>query len=113
VALEGDVMASDIPDAHESPIAMAKVLVTYMDDADAIRRVIAYSFDHAPAHYTIRKLRAEHLSASVRPAEAPYKAHEGYYPIEVSKRAADANKRFVIALQRERDYSAAVREAMA
>jgi hypothetical protein len=101
------VMASDLPDieGYRSSTDMARVLSSYMDDADKIRARILEDFDRAPSSITIDRMRRDHL-ASLKPApEAPHKPHEGYYPADVSESAAAASKRFIQALERERAIS--------
>lgn len=101
--------ASDLPDCnvYSSSLQMARTLVTYMDDADAIRRRIAEDFNDPPAHATIAILRKQYLAKHNEPKEPDvYKAHEGYYPSDAAGRADAANVRFVEALERERALSA-------
>lgn len=99
-------MASDIPDAgYSESIVMARALVTYMADENAIYQAIRAEFPRGVGIGTIRDLRAEHLAGLKRPPEAPHKAHDGYYPHEVSRNAEDRNRRFVEALERERALS--------
>jgi hypothetical protein len=99
-------MASDLPETgFDKSTDMAKVLVTYMDDAHAIRARLREDFHCPPTLSTIRRYRNEHLAGLERAPEAPHKAHEGYYPDEVSRNAEERNKRFVEALERERALS--------
>jgi hypothetical protein len=92
-------MSSDLPETgFTSSIEMARVLSTYMDDANAIRSRILEDFDRAPAHRTIEYMRAEHLRPKA--VEPPFKPHEGYYPDEVSNDAAAASKLFLYRLRR-------------
>lgn len=95
-------MAADLPDmGYTSSVDMAKVLVTYLSDADAIRRAILLEFSQAPAHHTITKMRKEHLASRcvVTPAFRPF---DGYYPDEARDRALQASRLFVAAIERER-----------
>src|SRR5688572_24897498 len=101
-------MASDLPDArHEDGAAMARVLVTYIDDPQHIRTLIHREFGNGSALSltTIERLRATHLRSLHKAPDEPFKAHEGYYPADVAKGAEDTNKRFVLALERERALS--------
>lgn len=99
-------MASDLPDiGFDSSVDMARVLVTYMDDAHAIRARLREDFHSPPTLTTICRYRREYLSSLERPSEAPHKVHEGYYPAQVSRNAEEANKRFVQALEAERTLS--------
>ena len=105
--------ASDLPDiGHHDATHMAKVLVQYMDSAQAIRDRLSEDYHNPPTISTIRRLRKEHLESLLKPAEAPHKPHEGYYPAEHSERMAERSKRFVAALERERALSADVARSM-
>lgn len=100
-------MASDIPDSgHTDSTHMARVLVQYMDSPDAIRARLREDFHNPPTVTTIRRYRNEYLAGLERAPEAPHKAHEGYYPAEVSRNAEDSNRRFLEALELERALSA-------
>lgn len=98
-------MAADLPDMrHESSMAMAKSLVTYMDDPVAIRRAIVAEFDNkATGLGTIKRLRAEHLKP--KPEEPPFRPHEGYYPAEAAENARAASAEFLARIERERARS--------
>jgi hypothetical protein len=100
-------MASDLPDfGHHDSTHMARVLVQYMDNPDAIRARLREDFHNPPTVTTIRRYRTEYLAARAEPAEEiAHKAHEGYYPADVSKSAEAASKRFLERLERERAYS--------
>lgn len=89
-------------------MAMARVLVSYMDNADAVRSRILENFDKSPAVVTIERLRREYLAAPTQPEEAHFKAHEGYYPAEASEAAARASAIFLHRLERERALSVEV-----
>jgi hypothetical protein len=102
-------MASDLPDSHSSPMAMVRCLVTYISDVDRIYRVVKAEFGTSPCHHAIGEARRLFLSPDRIDLDGPHKPHEGYYPDEVSSRAADANQRFLIALKREREYSEALK----
>jgi len=103
-------MASDLPEMrHDSSLGMARVLTQYMDCPHAVLTRIREDFDRPPTLSTIRRLRAEHLAPRPQPAEAPFKAYEGYRPDEVSRNAILANERFLDALKWERHNSAALR----
>jgi hypothetical protein len=97
-------MASDLPPTgHATSLAMAKVLVTYMDDPDAVRDAIRYHFDQPPDRRTIKLLRAEHLKPRPKaPAPLPRDAHR---PWEEAAKAEETTKEFLFRLERERDYS--------
>lgn len=109
-------MAGDLPDMrHEDGLAMAKVLVTYLDDPRAVQIAVRTEFDctaRGISLTTIRQLRKAHLESLLKPEDEPHKAHEGYYPREAAARLEDTNKRFVEALERERAISAEWSKAM-
>lgn len=95
-------MASDLPEAgHSSSLAMAKVLVTYMDCPEAIHRAIKLDFDRPPAVHTIRDLRADYLRQRDRVRQPAFKPHDGYHPDQASRAAEEASRRFLAALRRE------------
>lgn len=100
-------MSADLPDcsAYDSSMAMARVLVSYMDNADAVRSRILEDFDKSPAVVTIERLRREYLAAPTQPEEEPFKPYEGYYPAEVAEAAAEASVEFLRRLERERALS--------
>jgi hypothetical protein len=98
--------ASDLPELrHPSSLAMARVLVTYMDDPAAIRRAIRAEFDQPPAERTIEHLRAAHLASLAMPEEEPFKPHEGYHPAGTEKAAAKASAIFLARIMAERSDS--------
>jgi hypothetical protein len=97
---------------YSSSMEMARVLASYIDDPEVIRTRILEDFDRAPAHVTIERMRAKHLAGPQRAPEAPLKPHEGYYPADVSERAASISTRFLAALERERAISAEWAKAM-
>lgn len=103
-------MAGDLPDMrHEDGLAMAKVLVTYLDDPRAVQIAVRTEFDctaRGISLTTIRQLRKAHLESLLKPEEEPHKVHEGYYPAAAAARLEDANKRFIAALEHERALSA-------
>lgn len=102
--------ASDLPDIrHRSSLEMARVLVTYLNDVEAIRRAIRLEFDQVPCEKTILDLRAEYLVSIQQRDEEAYKPFYGYYPDEERARAERASKRFLAALELERQNSAALR----
>lgn len=103
-------MSSDLPDMRfDSGIAMARVLVTYMGDARAVRSRIREEFEKSPAITTIERMRADYLASKQRPDERPWKAHEGHRPDEVYQKLIEANERFLDALKWERQRSLALR----
>lgn len=94
-------MSSDLPDfRYENSEAMARVLVTYMADPRAVLSAIKSEFHRGLSLGTIRRLREEHLRDLEKPAQQHFKAHEGYYPAEVSRSAAAANDAFLHRLRR-------------
>lgn len=99
--------ASDLPEArHATSHEMARVLVTYMKDAKAVRRAIKGEFKLAPTLSTINAMRRAYLANRNKAPERPFKLHEGYYPAEAADRARAASLRFLAALQAERAASA-------
>jgi hypothetical protein len=99
-------MSSDIPSTgHATSLAMAKVLVTYLDCPRAIHQRIREEFDHPPEIRTIRFLREQHLAARGKPVEASYNACDAYWPAKVGEDAEKVSLRFLTALQAERDLS--------
>lgn len=101
-------MSADLPDSfsHSSSMAMARVLVSYMDNPQAIRRRILEDFERAPSITGIERMRRDYLAGPQKAPEKPFKLHEGYYPAEAAERAQEATRRFVQALERERALSA-------
>lgn len=108
--------ASDLPDMrHEDGLAMAKALVTYMDDERAVQIAVRSEFDctaRGISLTTIRRLRKAHLESLLKPADEPHKLHEGHDPAKAAQRLEDANKRFVQALERERAISVEAARSM-
>lgn len=99
-------MAGDLPETGwTSSTEMARVLATYIDDPQVIRSRVLEDFDRAPAHITIKRMRAEHLAGPKRTPDAPFKPHEGHYPEEATENAKAASNRFLAALERERAIS--------
>lgn len=109
-------MASDLPEArHADGLAMAKALVTYMDDPRAVQLAVRSEFDctaRGISLHTIRQLRKAHLEGQLEPDEEPHKLHEGYYPEQAARKLEDANRRFLAALERERALSVEVARSM-
>jgi hypothetical protein len=100
-------MSSDLPDfRHRSSLAMAKVLVQIWSDPQAIRSRILEDFDHAPAHRTIERMRANHLKSRERAPEARQSAVQAYSASEAAQRLDEPNQRFLMALRSERMMSA-------
>ena len=54
-------------ETHRTPTRMAKVLVQYMDDPQAIWSAIRSEFNDAPSLDRIKALRAEFLAPSAEP----------------------------------------------
>ena len=81
---------------------MAKVLVTYLTDANVIREAIRREFRQVPTERTINELRARYLARKTRPEEAPANLHGGYYPGEAADSLAEINAIFLARLQDER-----------
>ena len=97
-------MAADLPDSHSSSHAMARVLVTYLDDERVVRSAILSNFSRSPSLGEIRLMRYQFLHRR-RPAEEPFKAHEGYYPADASEKAARTSAHFLARLAAERALS--------
>jgi len=95
------VSASDIPETHADPMAMARCLASYLSDPDVIFRRVKAEFGTSPCHETIRDLRAHHLR--------PPTPIDDYLPCDQHKpndeRAAldCANRLFLRRLQWERE----------
>lgn len=100
-------MASDLPpiEGYRGSVEMARALVTYLADDKVIEQAVRAEFAHGIGIGTIRELRAEHVKRQQQPAEAPHKPHDGYYPADVSDRAARISKLFLTALEAERALS--------
>jgi hypothetical protein len=95
-------MAADLPGpGHANPTAMAKVLVTYMDDPSKIRRAIKSEFMSAPAERTIRHLREQYLASLEPGPREVFSLHDGYYPQNAAEVALERNRAFISALMRE------------
>jgi len=100
-------MASDLPEfRHVDGHSMARVLVTYIDDAQRIRDLVHGEFGGGTflSLTTIHRLRASYLASKNKP-QSTFKAHEGYYPADVSDRMALTSKEFLARLERERANS--------
>lgn len=104
-------MASDLPDHHKSPTAMARCLASYMDDPEAIRREVLVAFGMSPTTWEIREMRRKHLKP--KPKDEPFKPHEGYHPCDVPEAAAEASRDFLWRLDQERLLSQRRKEAQA
>jgi hypothetical protein len=99
-------MASDLPETgYRESMEMVRALVTYIADDVVIERAVREEFSRGVGLGTIRKERADHLKRCARAPEEPHKPHEGYYPGDASERLALTNKRFLAALEREREIS--------
>lgn len=95
-------MAADLPGpGHANPIAMAKVLVTYLDDPTKIRRAIKSEFMSSPDEGTIRRLREKYLASLEPSPREVFSLHEGYYPQNAAEVALIRNRAFIAALMRE------------
>jgi hypothetical protein len=90
-------MASDLPDMRpDTSLTMARMLVKTMACDEAVQMRLREDFDHPPALRTIRQLRIEEALGRLPTYDQdPWKAHDGYYPNEVSERAAIHNKLFL------------------
>lgn len=97
-------MSADLPDSHASGHAMARVLVTYLDDERVVRSAILSNFARSPSLGEIKLMRYQFLHRK-RPIDAPFKAHEGYYAGDASEKAARTSARFLAALDAERAIS--------
>lgn len=89
------MIAGDIPQAHRSPEAMARCLVTYIDDPRKVRVEVWASFGNAPCVTTIRRMRERHLRGRAPKSREVFKAHEGYRPTDASDAAFAASERFL------------------
>jgi signal recognition particle subunit SEC65 len=97
-------MSSDLPscESHRDATAMARFLVTFMDNPDVIREAILRQFRRVPTERTIREMRAKHLAHKNRPPEAACKPHEGYYPRDAADSLTKTNAAFLARLEAER-----------
>lgn len=104
--------ASDIPTAgYSSSLHMARVLVQTMHCPEAIRTRILEDFNHAPAHRTIEKLRAEHLASLHQRADNDYDPADAWTPCKDSDRAEQVSRDFLWRLDQERLLSQRRKEA--
>lgn len=101
-------MAGDIPQAHRSPEAMIRCLVSYIADDRAVRRIVSEEWDCTPSLAMIKRVRERHLRRLKREIE-PYCPHEGYHPSDVSDAMAAANEKFLARLKVESEMSSARR----
>lgn len=94
-------MSADLPDFRpDSSAAMARMLVQTMHCDRAVFSRLKEDFDHPPCLRTIRQIRIEAACSRLpMPDMDPYKAHEGYYPSEVSEKAAWRNREFLSRLR--------------
>ena len=94
-------MSSDLPPpGHATSLAMAKVLVTYLDCPHAIHREILAQFDRPPAIHTIRNLRATYVRRRDMACQPAFHPEDTYRPDRTA--AEEASKRFLAAIQAER-----------
>ena len=100
-------MAGDIPSqSYASGLAMAKVLVSYIDCPHRVRSAILCEFNTAPALGTIERMRADYLTA--KPADIGLRTRpaDAYYPHQEGDKLATINERFLMRLEIERAISA-------
>lgn len=91
--------AGDLPEqGHAGGLAMARKLVTYMDDARAVRQAIASEFDRVPTHRTIRELRERHIASLRREPVQSFKIEAGYCAAQESRRLDEPNRIFLARL---------------
>jgi hypothetical protein len=94
-------MSADLPEQrHDSPMHMARALVTYLKCPREVRRAILQEFGSSPGITSIERMRADYLERKARPDPDPAKPHEGYYPLEASKLAELSNGAFLLSLRR-------------
>lgn len=100
------VVSADLPnsDAHRGSYAMARYLVTYLDDPRYIRAAIKREFPTAPTVRTIAQYRAEHLASQADRGDQPMPC-DGYWPSEIRRDAERRSARFLEALALERYIS--------
>jgi hypothetical protein len=94
-------MASDIPEAHAGPDAMARCLASYINDPDKIFRRVKAEFGSSPCHETISAMRARHLQPAY--ISEPAKPYDGYYPGDAAASLETTNALFLARLKNERD----------
>lgn len=100
-------MASDLPSSgYPSSMAMAKVLVQYMDCPRRVRSAILGEFQTSPSLPTIERLRAEYLAPKQDDIGQRTWPIDAYYPHEEGDRLAEISKRFLMRLTIERALSA-------
>ena len=94
-------MSSDLPDFRpDTSLAMARMLVQTMHCDRAVQLRLREDYHNPPCLRTIRQLRIEAACSRLPvPDMDPYKPHEGYYPSEVSEKAAWRNREFLTALR--------------
>lgn len=92
-------MASDLPEMHRSPEAMARCLATYIADPERVRLEVNVAFGSAPCAYTIKEMRRRHLERLEREPE-PIRPDEGYWPQSVADEAAQTSRVFLARLRR-------------
>jgi len=97
-------MASDIPETHSDPVAMARCLASYIDNPDKIFRRVKAEFGTSPCHETISAMRARHLQPAY--ISEPAKPYDGYYPGDAAASLETTNTLFLARLKSERDLSA-------
>lgn len=84
----------DIPAAHRTGTAMAKVLVQYIDDPYRIQRLIRAEFSEVPIIESIKAMRAKHLAP--KPTPISFKTEEDRYRRSMER----SNAAFLNALRR-------------
>lgn len=88
-----------LPETYKSGHHMARVLSSYIDCPSRVRREVLQMFPKAPNAEEVQAMRARYLrERNPAPSKAAWSAHEGYYPMDVSRQAENDNKRFVQAL---------------
>ena len=101
-------MASDIPETHSDPVAMARCLASYIDNPDKIFRRVKAEFGTSPCHETISAMRARHLQPAY--ISEPAKPYDGYYPGDAAASLETTNTLFLLRLDQERTLSLALRD---
>lgn len=90
--------AADLPQSrHETPIAMARSLATYMADPVRIQRAVRAEFGTSPCKGEISALRAQFIRQGSR---NPYTTSDGINPL-LTVEAELKSTSFLAALMRE------------
>lgn len=87
--------ASDLPDQRLAGHRMARALASYIDCPYRVAEEMAANDVRPPTIYTIRRYRQQYLAERGGAPVETFKAHEGYYPHEVSRCAEAANEAFL------------------